>query len=289
MPKRCSGYREVVHERPATLAHLPSGYHELFDRAVAVLGSDDRVRAVWLSGSLARGTADAASDLDLLVAVADEHHEGFAASWREWLAAITPTVLAEEQWFAKGSFWSITPGFERFDVVVEPVSAIPTTLFPVRAAVFDHDGLTAQLPPDRQRAPSAATVATLVESWFHFSAMLEVLLVREDWLLAAEHLHLLRDLLYKLFVEGNQPLPATGLKRWSEKLTPEQRGVLASLPTSASSRSEVVDAHLRLARAFLGAARALARRLEVPWPAALEEAATRHLRTVLDEPDPYPA
>jgi predicted nucleotidyltransferase len=271
------------------VARLPAGYPELFDRAVAVLRADERVRAVWLSGSLARGTADDASDLDLLVAVADEHHEAFATSWREWLAAITPTVLAEEQWFAKGSFWSVTPGFERFDVVVEPASAIPTTLFPVRVAVFDHDDLTAQLPAERHREPSAGAVATLVQEWFHFSAMLEVLLVREDWLLATEHLHFLRDLLYKLYVEGNQPLPATGLKRWSEKLTPEQRDVLASLPTSAGGRPEVVDAHLRLARAFLGAARPLARRLEVPWPTALEEAATRHLRAVLDLPDPYPA
>jgi predicted nucleotidyltransferase len=271
------------------VARLPEGYSELYDRAVAVLRSDERVRAVWLSGSLARGTADAASDLDLLVAVADEHHGDFAASWRAWLAAITPTVLAEEQWFAKGSFWSITPGFERFDVVVEPASAIPTTLFPVRVAVFDHDDLSARLPAERDRAPSAATVAKLVEDWFHFSAMLEVLLLREDWLLAAEHLHLLRDLLYKLFVEANQPLPATGLKRWSEKLTPGQRDVLASLPTSATSRPGVVDAHLRLAGAFLGAARPLARRLDVAWPTALEEAATRHLRTVLDVADPYPA
>jgi hypothetical protein len=45
----------------------------------------------------------------------------------------------------------------------------------------------------------------------------------------------------------------------------------------------------RLARAFLGAARPLARRLDVAWPTALEEAATRHLRAVLDVADPYPA
>ena len=270
------------------MARLPAGYQQLFARAVDVLGSDERVRAVWLSGSLARGTADAASDLDLLVGVADEHHEAFAGSWRTWLAAITPTVLADEQWFAKGSFWSITPGFERFDVVVEPASAIPTTLFPVRVPVFDHDDLTARLPDERHREPSAAAVATVVEDWFHFSAMLEVVLVREDWLLAAEHLHLLRDLLYKLFVEGNQPLPPTGLKRWSEKLAPGQRDVLASLPTSAGSRAEVVDAHLAVARAFLGAARPLARRIEVPWPTALEAAATAHLRTVLAVPEPYP-
>jgi hypothetical protein len=234
-------------------------------------------------------TADAASDLDLLVAVADEHHQAFAASWRDWLAEITPTVLAEEQWFSKGSFWSITPGFERLDVVVEAVSHIPTTMFPIRVAVFDRDGLTSLLPRPGDRGPSASIVAKLIEDWFHFSAMPETILWRQDWLLAAEHLHFLRDLLYKLFVEGNKPLPPMGIKRWSEKLSAEQRAELRHLPTSVASGEELVAAHLAISKVFLSCARPLARRLEVTWPAALEDAATRHLREVLTLADPYRA
>ncbi len=268
---------------------LPTGYRVLYDRAVEVLAADERVRAVWLAGSLARGTADAASDLDLLVAVADDDHEGLAGAWRKWLGQITPTVLAEEQWFAKGSFWSITPGFERFDVVVEAVSQLPTSLFPVRAVVFDRDDLTSVLPPAAERGPSSAAVAKLVEDWFHFSAMLEVLHVRQDWLLAAEHLHLLRDLLYKLYVERNQPLPVSGLKRWSEKLTEEQRSVLAGLPTTVATVEEMTAAHLALASAFLRTARPLAEELGLAWPADLEAAATGHLREVLQVDEPYPS
>jgi predicted nucleotidyltransferase len=253
-----------------------------------VFGSDERVRGVWLSGSLARGTADRASDLDLLVAVADDAHDDFAASWRSWLAEITPTVLAEEQWFAKGSFWSITPGFERFDVVVEPVSQVARTLFPVRRVVFDRDGLTELLPPEQQRGRSGATVGKLVQDWFHFSAMLETVLWREDWLLAAEHLHFLRDLVYKLYLESNQPLPAMGLKRWSEKLTAEQRRSLEALPTAAFSQNDLVAAHLAFSRAFLGVAVPLAAELGVEWPAMLASAASEHLRAVLGLADPYP-
>jgi predicted nucleotidyltransferase len=271
------------------LKALPFGYHRLFLRAVEVLAADERVRGLWLSGSLARGTADAASDLDLLVAVADESHDEFATAWRTWLGEITPTVLAEEQWFAKGSFWSITPNFERFDVVVEPVSQVATTLFPVRTVVFDHDGLTATLPSERQPGPDPKALSKLIEDWFHFSAMLETVLWREDWLLAAEHLHFLRDLLYKLYVERNKPSPAMGLKRWSEKLTPEQRLTLEGLPTGASSREEVVSAHLAFSHAFLGTATPFADELNIAWPTQLAEAAEAHLRTVLDSGDVYPS
>jgi predicted nucleotidyltransferase len=275
-------------EIPPAVDRLPPAYRDLCERAASVLVADERVRGMWLGGSLARDTADAASDLDVFVAVADEHLQAFAGAWRELLASITPTVLAEEQWFAKGSFWSITPGYERFDVVVEPVSKLPESLFPVRTVVFDRDGLTDRLPDERPRSPAPATVRKLVEDFFHFSAMPEVLLVREDWLLAAEHLHLLRDLLYKLDVEANQPLPPMGLKRWTEKLTPEQASVLLAVPTSAGSRDELVAAHLQLARAFLGTARPLAASLGLDWPDELEAAARNHLREVLGVDDPYP-
>ena len=42
------------------IAALPRAYRDLFDRARARLEGDERVRGMWLGGSLARGTADAA-------------------------------------------------------------------------------------------------------------------------------------------------------------------------------------------------------------------------------------
>src|SRR5262252_8202226 len=47
----------VADERPAALHVLAPGYWPLFDRARGVFAADDRVRALWLSGSLARGVA----------------------------------------------------------------------------------------------------------------------------------------------------------------------------------------------------------------------------------------
>ena len=92
--------------RPAALAALPEGYGPLFDRATAVFEADGRVRAI-AAGALARGAANAASDLDISVAIADDGFDGFAASWRDWLAAITPTLTARP--LAAGSFYALTP------------------------------------------------------------------------------------------------------------------------------------------------------------------------------------
>lgn len=237
---------------------------------------------------MGRGAADAASDLDLLVAVADDRHPEFAAGWREWLAEITPTVLAGELAFRPGSFWSVTPAFERFDVVVEAVAQIPESPFPLRMTVFDLDGLTDRLPPTAPRRVDPAVLTTLLENFFHFSAMLEVILWRDEWLLAAEHLHMMRGLVYNLYVEVNQPLSPTGLKRWSEKLTAQQRETLRRIPTAANTREEIIAAHLSVCRAFIAPAQALAAELDVAWPHALADAAASHLREVLGIADPYP-
>lgn len=56
---------------------------DLLSRIVPDLEADARVAAAWLAGSFGRGDADEWSDLDLHIAVADEH---FAAFWAGRLA-----------------------------------------------------------------------------------------------------------------------------------------------------------------------------------------------------------
>ena len=69
-------------------------FRDLYDRAVEVLGADVRVKEVQVGGSIGSGTADAWSDLDLVVVTHAEHHDDFLADRDVWLAAITPTVFA---------------------------------------------------------------------------------------------------------------------------------------------------------------------------------------------------
>jgi len=265
--------------RPPVLDLLEPGYGPLFDRAVEVLGADERVRALWLSGSLARGAADAGSDLDLLLAVRDVDLDAFATSWRAWLRAITPTVIARPLPFLPGSLYSVTPGRERLDVVVEAASAIASTPFVPRLVVFDRDGLDHEVPaPPPPAGPSSDRVAGLVEEFFRDYGMFPVVVLREDWLLGLEATHLVRSLLYRLLVEANAPLPAMGVKQWGAKLTPVQRARLEALPMGDASRTGVLAAHEAVAVAFVDAAVPICAELGVEWPCALEAATLRYLR-----------
>ena len=243
---------------------------------------------MWLGGSVARGTADAASDLDVLIAVSDSEFDEFTASWSEWLNAITPTVLAAAIPFARGVFYSVTPTFERLDVVVEPVSALAETPHRYRVVVFDKDQLADRLPAaEPGPGPSRPTVAALIAEYFRINAV-ETILVRDDWLLGREHIHAVTSLIYRLLTESNAPLPAMGVKQWSAKLTPEQVAAMAGLPTDCRDLTTLQHAHLQLATVFVSNAVTLAERLGIAWPHELEAAAARHLQRHLRRDEPFP-
>lgn len=141
-------------QRPAELAVLPAGYGPLFDKAAEQFWNDDRVRGMWIHGALARDGGDAGSDLDLDIAIDDDDFDAFTSEWREWLALITPTVSVLPIGTMPGSFYALTPTCERLDVVCERTSDTATSFLTRRIVVFDHDGLTATVPPVQTHRPT---------------------------------------------------------------------------------------------------------------------------------------
>ena len=137
------------------------------------------VRALWVHGSVGRNEADASSDLDLILAVADEDFDDLWGTWSEWLARITPTVIARPLPWIPGILYALTPECLRIDVVVERVSALPTSGFGDAALVFDRDGLDAQVPaPPVPPGPDRASVETAIEEPLRYLALLPALLDR---------------------------------------------------------------------------------------------------------------
>lgn len=267
---------------PPALALLPSGYRALFERAARRLADEPAVRALWVSGSLARRDADAHSDLDLLAAVGDADFDAFAASWPSWLADITPTVLARAIPFLPGSFYSLTPACERLDVVLERVSRVPSSFFRARAVVFDRDGLDAQVPaPVPQPGPDRAKIETAIEEPLRYLALFPAALGRGELLLAQEGYGHMRRRISELFLEMNAPLPTTGVKHWRDKLRPEQYAVLEALPWPAATREALIDANIAVARALIAHGKPIAEKVGLPWPAALEAAVRAHLKREL--------
>ena len=278
----------------AALGPLPVGYHRLYEQVIAAAERDDRIRAMWLGGSVGRGVADAGSDLDIVVAIAPDSVAEFAADWRAWLAEITPTVLARPLPRLPGSFYSVTTECLRLDVVAEQAGAADAETLARRLLVLDKDGAAsdgsrraeagqlaetghaAERARRSESGPDPVRLADLTAEFFRQMTIFPAAVVaRGDWLLGVVGVHAAQLLLYELFVEANQPLPPMGVKQWSAKLTPGQADVCAGLLAPTATRDSVLAAMRVTATAYRAAASQILAANDVAWPAEFEHAVQR--------------
>lgn len=269
----------------AALEPLPAPYHRHFERVLDVIGPDERIRGLWLSGSLARGAADAGSDLDLVLAVRDEDFDEFADGWPDWLAGITPTLLAKELPRSRLIIYALAEDLCRIDVVAEPVSRVASSPHRRRIPVIDRDGLTESIPaPELGAGPDRGKITAMITEFWRIQANFPAMINgRQDLLCANSGVHVSGQMLYDLFVETNQPLPPMGVKQFTSRLRPEQAEVLRALPTCApGDRRLLINADLAVCEAMADAGRAAAERVGAEYPERISAAVLAHLHATLD-------
>ena len=259
----------------SAIAPLPIGYADLLDRVVATLDSDERIVALWLGGSLGRGVADAGSDLDLIVTVADAAAEEIRAAGDAMWAFLDP-VIALEIPYLPGCFTLLTSGGLRVDTVLEAESEVASSPYRQRVMVFDRRAEPTPLPapehtddgPNLDRMQAIAT-----EFARQLAIFPDAVVARRDWLLGQEAVHNYRTFLYQLYVESNAPLPPMGVKQWSAKLTAAQRDRLSTLTPPAADATSVIAAMRDVQWTIRTEGRALLEAAGGSWPEAAVDAA----------------
>lgn len=252
-------------------------YRSLLTSARRVLLADERVRAMWIHGAMARGAADAGSDLDIDIAVRDEDFGAFTSTWVTWLSEITPTVSAIPLPGMPGSFYALTPECERLDVISERVSAVETSPLSRRLEIFDHDGLSAAVPEPADPQPDPGAMRYFIDETLRQAANFPVVVVRQDWLLGVVAVQQIHQYLYLLFAEANKPQPPTGPKQWSFKLERAHRVQLEALPVPQPRLPSILEARHAALTLFLTEGKRVAEAHGVEWPEELAEAVLSHL------------
>src|SRR5262249_23733782 len=149
-----------------------------------------------------------------------------------------------------GSFFALTPSCERVDVIAERVSALSTSRLTRRVTVFDRDGLTALLPLPVDPDPQPEVIRYCIEETLRQAANFPIVLTRHDWLMGVVAVQQIHLLLYELFTEANKPMPPTGPKQWSYKLTSQQRQALERLAVPQAERTSIIAARQAALRFF---------------------------------------
>jgi hypothetical protein len=243
---------------------------DVWERARTVLDPDERVRSVELGGSVAAGTADEWSDLDLQVIAHADRYDELLADWPRWLEAITPTVFARTP---------IAP------FIVNAVTAEGLTLDIV---IFKGEAMT--FPP-----PSEYVVGMLSTARFtDVAEALEYAVAEQlrgmagpfvSLVRRGEHLrhlagvpHLLGLLTTVFLAELGAPPPG---KHWNLTFTAEQLAVVAALPPVSATHDGIVAFGLAVAELVVRQARPLFARYDLDWPTPLAQVTARRVHDQL--------
>jgi hypothetical protein len=241
-------------------------YGPLLERAREVLGADGRVRSVGVGGSVAAGTADRWSDLDLAIATDPEHHDDFISEWPAWLGQITPTVFARTP-IAPFIVNTITEDGLTVDFVIRtgqaPVFRPPTgyTVGMISSTRFEDIRDALEYAVAEQLRGLAGPFVSLIKRGEHLKHLTGVP-------------HVLGLLTTVFLAETGQAPPA---KLWNPAYTDEQLGAVARLPSVRATADDLTAFGLGVAKLIVERSRPLFQEHDLVWPAGLARVAAARL------------
>ncbi len=219
---------------------LETGYTPLFNSIVEWAREQHAVRALFLSVSVAKGTADAFSDLDLVV-VTDKWHR------IDLIFGEGDSGILEQ---------ALLPVFD------------PDALF---------DGAPTENEP---APVDADRVIALSTEFLRVLGLSVVVRGRKDAHSAHDGSNLLRNTLIELFLMEPEPRVRSSAKKLLPLLTGEQQEILKSLPPMADDVDILGTFNATIAAVFLARARLLTESLGGAWPVAAEEATHAYLKGI---------
>ena len=281
-----------------TPAEGPTAIHDgVIKRAVEVLERDERVAACWLEGSLARGTADAWSDIDLHVAVSDDSWDSFLNDRRKVVQEFGKLLGYDETslpWGAQLVLVTIE-GPARVDFYIEMVSRLSGALRLEQPLPLFDKGVSESLRVTTYVEPLLrARVAELSNQLFFGGMWPARLSGRKEWgTLFANSLYVVNQFLIPAILIQDSPehffrpmfhneryLGGERRRRVNE-LVGKLGASFAGIEDSGPDPAAVASAYEVLLTEVWRELRAASAKFQVEYPAETEDAMRAYLRNQL--------
>jgi hypothetical protein len=251
------------------------------EQTALILRRDERMRVLWLTGSLAGGTADAQSDVDLRAAVRATDFVSIEQWWPDLLTRIAP-LLWQRRWPGPPDevlLGAITADYLRFDLVIQALDDTRPRTLEAAQLLFDKDGEVQRFhlltPSDRD---PYVHLPLLVEDFIRLLGMLPIVVERNDIPIGMEGQLALHSMLISLLLlERGIDRMTIGKRHVAALLTREQQAILSQVPALAPTMDSVIQGRVIYGRLFLPRARRLMAARSAVYPQAFEEATRRHL------------
>jgi predicted nucleotidyltransferase len=250
---------------------IPDRLRDPVAALVSACEEEPAIMASWVGGSLARGTADDWSDVDLHVLVADP--EGFGSRITDWFAREMTAAYAGGIPDVPGGFIFVTPEWIHVDVIVHDLDDFRQDEHPAHV-LLDPEGILRDIPGSAEEMMGEPYLPDgQVQLFIYFMGATVTVIRRQEWLALAQGAAAFRDsLLIPLMLAENGVRKTDGAKRLNPYLTREQRAAIEAIPAVGSDPEQLIEAHTAIAREYLTRARRLTALLGQPWPTAFEQA-----------------
>jgi hypothetical protein len=258
----------------------------LLPRLITSLSSISTCDGLYLSGSHARGTEDAFSDLDLVLVSDPSHHPSVRDQTRVLLGQIAPLVMFRASNGPTTTLVNaVTVDWDRIDLLLEPKDRFLNRASSSIRPLHDPAGLATGLRFSAEdTALLGRRIAYTTEEFIRVLGLLPVGLGRREYVLCTLGAGHLRDHLITL-MKAKAGTLGEGALHLSRSISATDMAVLTDLPVAHPDRDSVITLHLALARAFLPRARAWHDGHQLDWPLGFEMATKAHLSRTLDLPE----
>lgn len=250
----------------ATREVVPARLRTAAEQIQQAVGGDPQIRAAWLEGSLARGTADDWSDLDLHLLVND----GVTFDAIAWMEDLRTYVLADEIPGLTKSFIFVTSDWVHIDLIVHHLND-PIARGVSRLVLHDSEDLLPIGPADEHFVDNVAPhfPGQQVRIFLYSMGIVVAAVHRGDWITESRITLDMRDSLVLLMLAENGVAVPPGRKGMERLLSADQSIELRQLPPIGFDESELRAAQIAISGAFLTRARLLAAQSGAEWPEAL--------------------
>jgi len=255
----------------------PWGYKQIADAVESWAKDDAEIRAMFVGGSIAQGTSDRFSDLDLVLVAPASAFERLTGEVRDRIEGMWPVIIENRLRPGDLAILSVvTDQWHRVDVAFGDMES--DILRQRLVTVFDPEELY-QGPPEEVAPPpvTPAHVITLAKDFLRILGLAVVVNGRNDVHAAHDGANLLRTLLIELLLMEPPRRLRPGPKTLLPVLSDEQHGILRSLPPVADDLALLDVFNEATAKAFLPRARVLVESLGGQWPVEVEEATRAYL------------
>ncbi len=235
--------------------------------------SDTRVLAAWLEGSLAKGTADKYSDMDIHLLVAPENKGAFQQELESWISDIQPLVLFRET-FPGQMITGITEAGLRLDVWLHSGTTISRDRAAVRVLYADEGSIQfKEARGDSKPKEVASALARHFNEFWRLIAILPTVLGREEHIAGFMGTAFVGMALTEVLIIGGGKQRDRGVKNVNDFLQPELREEIeTALSKVGLGREPLAKAHLRLAAMMQRYGPGIAAQHGLTYPFALEKA-----------------